>query len=395
MRKLLPLAGRALFWLVVAACLLATIAPHFLDRRYYRGPVTGHYDGRRFRNPDGDAPDAPGGGGGRAGFFWRRLTGGDGRPAWPDRVPVRPSRPERRVAGGRMVATWVGHATVLVQAAGLNILTDPVWSDRTGPFGLGPRRAAAPGVRFDDLPPIDLVLVSHNHYDHMDLATLKRLWDRDRPVFVTGLGNDSLLRSAGVGTGAAGRVRALDWGGCAEAPAGSRACVVRAHHWSSRWLRDRNRALWSGFVVTFPSGGNLYFAGDTGAGDFAWADEAAAYGPIRLALIPIGAFRFRPGQMASGEHMGPADAAEAFRRLGAARAIPVHWGTFRLSYEGYDTPPRLLAAAMRCAGRSGFAAVAVGRPVEAPPYSPPAPSPPVPRAAMAACLDTPAVRSLR
>ena len=120
--------------------------------------------------------------------FWRYLTGSDDRPEWPTRVPVTPGKPEARVEGERMTATWIGHATMLIQTRGLNILTDPIWSAPAGPFGLGPRRVAAPGVRFADLPKIDLVLVSHNHWDHLDKATLKRLWRRDRPVIVTSLG---------------------------------------------------------------------------------------------------------------------------------------------------------------------------------------------------------------
>ena len=146
--------------------------------------------------------------------------------------------------------------------------------------------------------------------------------------------------------------------------------------------------------MTLP-GGNLFFAGDTGAGDFGWADKAASYGPIRLALIPIGAFRFTAGQMAAGSHIGPVDAVEVYRRLGAARAIGVHWGTFRLSYEAWDTPPRLLAAAERCAGLHGFGTAPIGRSIEVPPYAAPPPRPAVPRDAVLRCLDTPAIAALR
>jgi len=390
--RTLRIIGKLLAALVIVACLAAVAIPRFLDRIYYWGIASAHFDGARFFNPDGDADTIrPPGSGSRAGFFWNQLTRRDGRPAWPDTVPIRASRPAARVTGDRMVATWVGHATVLVQTAGLNILTDPVWSEHAGPFGFGPKRVTAPGIAFADLPPIDLVLVSHNHYDHMDLATLKRLWDRDQPAIVTSLGNDALLRSAGIeGT-------ARDWRSRVSVyrhGASAMVTVVRNHHWGSRWFADRNRALWSAFVVDTPSG-SIFFAGDTGMGDGRWPAEAAraAAGPIRLALLPIGAFRFVPGQMSSGSHIGPVQGAEVFRRLGASTAIPIHWGTFRLSYEGYDTPPRLLAAALRCAGQDPrrFAAATIGRPVEVPPATlvPPAtPSGP-------ACLETPAVRALR
>lgn len=375
-----------LLWLVVALCLAVSIVPNLLDARYYRGPVSDHFDGERFRNPDGsDDVFAPPGGGGAVARF---LTGNDGRPAWPDAVPVTPARPPARVEGERMLVTWIGHASVLVQTHGLNILTDPVWSERAGPLGIGPERVSPPGVRFADLPKIDLVLVSHDHYDHMDLTTLKRLWDRDRPAIVTSLGNDSVIGQAGV------PARALDWGGRIAVAPGVAVIVNRGHHWDSRWVSDRNRALWSSFVVTLP-GGNLFFAGDTGAGDLKWADAAARYGPIRFALIPIGAFRFATGQMAAGSHIGPVDAVEVYRRLGAAHAMGIHWGTFRLSYEAWDTPPRLLRAASRCAGLSGFGTTLIGRTVAIPPYTPPPPRPPVARATLLHCLDAPAVLALR
>jgi len=393
----LKFAGLCLLALVIAGLLAAVIVPRFLDRVYYRGPVSDHFDGERFFNPDGDAdtlsPTAGQPGrqrGGRLGFLWRQFTERDGRPPWPETVAVTPAKPEPRVEGDRMVATWVGHATVLVQTQGLNILTDPVWSDRVGPFGIGPKRVAAPGIAFDDLPRIDLVLLSHNHYDHLDLDTLRRLWARDQPRIVTPLGNDSILRTRGIASDA------LDWGGRAVVAPQVEVAVVRAHHWDSRWFTDRNRALWGGFVVRLP-GGNLYFTGDTGLGDGRWPAEAAALGPVRLALIPVGAFRFRPGQMSSGSHIGPGDAALAFERSGASAAIPVHWGTFRLSSEGYDTPPRLLALALECLGGDAaarFRPAAIGRAVEVLPYSRPGGAGGTMPDAMRRCLDTPAARAL-
>ncbi len=403
--------GGVLLLLIVAAGLAVTIAPRFLDRIYYRGDASDHYDGERFFNPDKDEDTlrVPPGRGGRAGFFWRQFTGSDGRPAWPASVPVAASKPAARVEGERMVVTWIGHASVLIQTQGLNILTDPVYADRAGPMGFGPKRVAAPGVAFDDLPRIDLVLVSHNHYDHLDQATLKRLWQRDRPQIVTSLGNDSVIGQTGA------KAIALDWGGNATLTAAglkdtstdircdpdswcpgdrARVFITRNHHWGSRWFTDRNRALWSSFVIALPSGGNVFFAGDTGFGDGLWPAEAAAYGPVRFAMIPIGAFRFAPGQMSSGSHIGPAEAALVHQRLGAARSLAIHWGTFRLSYEGYDTPPRMLAAAMRCTGGKGFAAAAIGVPFEVAPYVKPQTGKPLEPAAMLACMDTPAVKAL-
>jgi len=278
---------------------------------------------------------------------------------------------------GEMRATWVGHASVLIETPGLNILTDPIWSDVAGPFGIGPHRVAKPGIAFNDLPRIDLIVVSHAHYDHMDLATLKRLWQRDRPDIITSLGNDAILAKAGI------RSRAFDWGSSLNFlwPDGdcktAKRCisrpgwvnVTRNHHWSSRWGTDRNRALWSSFVIGTPSG-NIFFAGDTGPGDMKWPDEAwpGLGGSIRLAIIPIGAFRFAPGQMWSGSHIGPKHAVEVFERLGATTGLPIHWGTFRLSWEAYDTPPKMLALEAQCAGLPAdrFAAHRIGVPFMVP-----------------------------
>jgi L-ascorbate metabolism protein UlaG (beta-lactamase superfamily) len=375
-----------LLWTVVALCLAATALPFFLDRIYYRGPVSAHFDGRRFFNPDGDDARLKPGSGSRAGFAWRQIVHDPERPAWPERVAVAPSTPPSRVEGQTMLATWVGHATLLVQTQGLNILTDPVWSDRAGPFGFGPRRVAQPGIRFDDLPRIDLVLVSHNHYDHLDLATLRRLWARDRPLIVTSPGNDTVM--AGV------PARALDWRQQVTVRPGVAVAVTRSHHWDSRWFADRNRALWSSFVVRLP-GGNVFFAGDTGLGDGRWPAEAAALGPIRLAAIPIGAFRFEPGQMASGSHIGPEGAIRVWDELGRPRAIPIHWGTFRLSREGYRTPPDMLRAMLRCAGveSARFAEAGIGRPIAIPQLAAPPPRPD--HDGIAACARAGAFDSMR
>jgi L-ascorbate metabolism protein UlaG (beta-lactamase superfamily) len=356
MRVIRPILT-VLLWTVVALCVTATVLPFLLDRVYYRGPVSGHFDGQRFFNPDGEGLDVTPARRNR--LIWQQLFGDPTRPDWPDKVAATPGKPPARVAGAAMKVTWIGHATVLVQADGVNILTDPVWSDTVGPFGIGPKRVAAPGVRFEDLPKIDVVLVSHNHYDHMDVATLQRLWERDRPVIVTSLGNDKAMGLP---------AHALDWGQRQAVAPGVAVSVTRNHHWGSRWLADRSRALWSSFVVHLPHG-NFFFAGDTGLGDGKWPAEAAALGPIRFAAIPIGAFRFDEGQMASASHIGPRGALQVWDGLGRPFALPIHWGTFRLSREGYATPPRLLAAMEACAGIDPrrFAAVRIGETIAVPP----------------------------
>jgi L-ascorbate metabolism protein UlaG (beta-lactamase superfamily) len=342
MRTLLRRLGTALLFLAVAPCFAPALVPPFLDRIYYQGPRSDHFDGKRFFNPEDRARPPQGVTPAR---FFNRWARGEGRAQWPERVPVVPTRPPPRVDGNTMRVTWIGHSTVLIQTAGVNILTDPIWSERASPFSfIGPKRVRAPGVRFEDLPRIDLVLVSHNHYDHMDLATLQRLWDRDKPLIVTSLGNDSILRRAGIGSAA------LDWGGTRPLGTTGAVTVERVHHWGSRWGTDRNRALWSGFSVRLPSG-SLFFAGDTGFGDGGWATAAARHGPYRLAILPVGAYL--PREVMSGNHMDPDEAVEVFRRLGARSALGVHWGTFQLTFEAIDDPPRRLRVAL---ARRGIAA---------------------------------------
>lgn len=401
--------GVGLLFLIFGLCALMIIVPPFLDRIYYSGPDSGHYDGERFFNPDKEDTSATPAGGRRGNFLIRYMLGNDGRPVWPSSVPVTQGYPPAEVTPcpvtnpriaenwkrcvdkvdpAKMYATWIGHATVLVQSNGLNILTDPIYSERAGPFGVGPRRVAVPGLAFDDLPKIDIVVVSHNHYDHMDVATLKKLWDRDKPLIVTSLGNETVLKNAGI------TAVARDWGQRVAVKPGVDVIITRNHHWGSRWGVDRNRALWSSFVVTLP-GGNVMFAGDTGFGDGQWPVEAAKYGPIRLALIPIGAFRFQPGQMGIGSHIGPIDAAEVFVRSKARTGIGIHWGTFRLSYEAYDTPPKLLDAVNTCRGVQGFGTVALGKPTEIAALTAPVLALPPPIPLYDKCIDTPAVRALK
>ncbi|HEY9578821.1 MAG TPA: MBL fold metallo-hydrolase [Rhizorhapis sp.] len=363
--RFLKVTGTFLLFTVVALCLATVLVPPFLDRIYYEGPLSSHYNGERFFNPDGGEDFTVPKGRSRGGVLARWFLGADERPEWPENVAVQPSKPQMNVQSGEMKAVWVGHATVLVQAGGLNILTDPIWSDYASPFPpLGPERVTKPGIRFEDLPKIDLVVVSHNHYDHMDLPTLKRLWARDRPLIVTSLGNDSIISQTGA------KAVALDWGQSVDVRPGVRVVVTRNHHWGSRWGADRNRALWSSFVIETPEG-NIFFGGDTGGGDMKWPEEAASYGPVRLAIIPIGAFRFYAGQMSSGTHIGPRDAVKIFEGLQASYAIPIHWGTFRLSYEAYDTPPRMLDLFVRCAGLSPerFSGKVIGRPMDVPAFS--------------------------
>jgi L-ascorbate metabolism protein UlaG (beta-lactamase superfamily) len=299
--------------------------------RYYDGPATDHYDGRFFNTapPTRDKTLADIG-------RWRRTSQ---RTHWPARVPVHPARPDARVEGTRI--TLVGHATVLIQTGGLNLLTDPVWSDRCSPVQFaGPKRVCAPGVRFGDLPPIDAVLLSHNHYDHLDTATLRRLVRDHDPLIITPLGNDTLVRKA------APRARIVtgDWWDACERP-GATITFVPAQHWSARGIRDNRMALWCGFHIR-AGADTVYFAGDTGYGDGSlFTTIRDRLGSPDVALLPIGAYA--PRWFMADQHTDPAEAVRIMLDLDAARAVAIHWGVFPLSDEGRDAPVHELALALQ------------------------------------------------
>lgn len=300
--------------------------------RYYQGPVSDHFDGLRFFNPGEPDTDRSLG----EVLRWKRAMPDN---PWPASIAVTPVIPDARVDPLRV--TMVGHATLLIQLAGLNILTDPIWSDRASPLAFaGPRRVIAPGIRLDDLPPIDAILLSHNHYDHLDIATLRALHQRHAPLIVTALGNDSIIRRHIPDA----RMRAGDWGDRFEIAPGAQVDVVPATHWSSRGLTDRRMALWCGFMLR--AGGRLvYFAGDTGYGTGRiFRDMRQRFGPVDLALIPIGAYD--PRWFMAAQHTDPEEAIRIMRDLEARAAIGIHWGTFKLTDEPRDEPAQRLFAGL-------------------------------------------------
>src|SRR5437762_1303468 len=250
-----------------AAAAAAAIERAIFAAPRYQGPPSDHFNGQRFFNAD------PGWQSERSFLKWM-LNRERGR--WPSWVDMEPGpKPAERVEDLRV--TFINHATTLIQIAGVNILTDPIWSERTSPVSLiGPRRHRPPGIRFDDLPPIDLVLVSHNHYDHLDVPTLLRLQGRaESPShIITPLGNGRLMARFGIRN-----VTELDWW-----QREGNVTLVPARHFSARAISDRNRNLWGGFVIHGEKG-NVYFAGDTGWGPH-FADIGERFAPIRLALLP-------------------------------------------------------------------------------------------------------------
>jgi L-ascorbate metabolism protein UlaG (beta-lactamase superfamily) len=289
----------------------------------YRGPRSDHFDGKRFLNLQ---PTRHAGVTDMVKWLTNRDEG-----VWEEWREVQTARPPQRVSGGEVRVTWVNHSTMLIQTANLNILTDPIWSDRCSPVQFaGPKRHHPPGIRFEDLPPIDVVLISHNHYDHMDVGTLERLKREHRPRILVGLGNGAFVEGA----------MDLDWWQSVAIAPEVRVHVVPAQHFSSRGITDRDANLWCGFVIETPNG-NIYFAGDTGWGPH-FAMIRQRFGPMRLAFLPIGAFR--PEWFMCPVHISPRDAVRAARELGAAVSIPMHFGTFHLGDDGQDEPAEVLRA---------------------------------------------------
>ncbi|WP_240047504.1 MBL fold metallo-hydrolase [Sphingomonas panacisoli] len=260
-------------------------------------------------------------------------------------MPIVPAIPDATVDSLRV--SMVGHATLLIQVAGVNIVTDPVWSDRASPLAFaGPKRVTQPGIAFDSLPPIHAVLLSHNHYDHMDIATLRRLHDRHGPLMIMPLGNDAIVRRAIPEA----RIAVGDWGDRIAIADGVATVLTRANHWSSRGLSDRRMALWAGHYLDTPAGG-VWFAGDTGYGDGAiFRDIRERCGAPEVALIPIGAYE--PRWFMTAQHVNPAEAVQIMRDVDARHALGIHWGTFQLTDEPREAPLQALAEALSAAGES-------------------------------------------
>ena len=301
--------------------------------RYYDGPESDHFDGTRFFDVNGSAPRS-------LADQWRWWRNGE-REKWPESAPSPYSdTPPARVSGAEWRISYVGHASFLLQTAGLNILIDPVWSERCSPVSFaGPKRVNAPGIAFEALPPIDIVLVSHCHYDHLDVETLSRLTAAHPARVVTPLGNDTIMTNHD----AAIRAAAYDWHQRVELGPNTNVTLVPTRHWAARGLTDRNKALWASFVIETPAG-RIYHVADSGYGDGQhFRDARDRYGPFRLAVLPIGAYE--PRWFMRDMHMNPAESVKAFGDCGAQFALGHHYGTFQLTDEAIDAPARALEAA--------------------------------------------------
>jgi L-ascorbate metabolism protein UlaG (beta-lactamase superfamily) len=307
-----------------------------------------HFNGKTFFNPG-------------AGSSGRGLTDllkwkMNAHPVpWPGHVAVVPQPLPAAPKADGVIATWVGHATFVLQTASATILTDPIFSGRASPLSwMGPRRVIPPGVAFDAVPKVDLVLLSHDHYDHCDMPTLRRLARRDNPMVIAPLGHRSLLKAAGLGN-----VIELDWWESHAWGPGTDVTLVPARHWSRRQPFGTNTRLWGGFMIK-AAGRLVYFAGDSGYDEGLFTEIGRRCGSPDLALIPIGAYE--PRWFMGSAHMNPQEAVRVHGDVGARRSIAMHWGTFQLTDEGRDDPVKALEAAR---GDADFTALPPGASVAA------------------------------
>ncbi len=319
---------------------------HFPNSFHHQAMLSSHFDGDRFFNP-GRMPVANP----RRSLLpilrWRLQ--GD-RPKWPTSVENESFPPPTRPRADQAAITFIGHASFLIQFVGLSILTDPVFSERASPVSwAGPKRVRPPGLAMHDLPQIDLILISHNHYDHCDLPSLRALTATHAPQAVTLLKNAPLLARAGL------RARELDWWDTTDI-ADLQITATPARHFSRRNLRDGNCALWGGFMLR-AGGHQILFAGDSGMGPH-WAEIAGRLGPPDIAILPIGAYE--PRWIMAAVHMNPAEAVQAHQDLRARHSIGMHFGTFRLTDEAIDAPTIDLACACQENGITNFGVLGVG-----------------------------------
>jgi|SaaInl0LU_22_DNA_1037365.scaffolds.fasta_scaffold02599_5 L-ascorbate metabolism protein UlaG (beta-lactamase superfamily) len=321
---------------MVANLALAAIVTGCVQQGATEFPLSEHYDGQHFRNRNGTDKSL-------FDVFNMLLGSLSEAEDWPESVP----NPEHgaivdAVESG-IRATYISHSTVLLQVDGLNILTDPVYSDRASPVSFaGPRRVRAPGITLGELPPIDLILISHNHYDHLDTDTLQAILRQQpsQPVVITGLGNGALIKALGFSD-----VRELDWDTGADI-GGVSIHFVECQHRSGRGLFDQMASLWGSFVLE-TSAGRIYFAGDSGYSPH-FKEQGDKWGPFTLALLPIGAYE--PRWFMADIHLNPEEAVKAHKELRSEQSLAIHYGIFQLTYEGIDAPLEDLRAALNQQG---------------------------------------------
>lgn len=309
----------------------------------WNGPVTDHFNGKYFYNPERVGIQSTHKASSVFRWFFRKRVKGH----YPE-VTQNTHKPQlaSTVNGQAWEITMVNHSTLLIRAGGLNILTDPIWSDYTSPIQFaGPKRKRPVGIEWTDLPKIDICLISHDHYDHFDADTLKRLYERDNPLFIVPLGLKSLLEYH---TGATPRCEEKDWWDTVQVSQGTCITLTPALHWSRRYRHPEgsNRSLWCGFHIRVKNGPSIFFAGDTAASR-CFDDIYCRLGAPNVAILPIGAYR--PDWIRT-HHTNPEDAVRIMQQLHAPLAIACHFGTWQLADDGYQENLDDLAAALNAAG---------------------------------------------
>ncbi len=316
MRQLLPFA----FLLILTACSSSPFQK------------SDHFDGQEFFNPGVQTNKS---------FFqflkWQMTSQKQVWPEWVDDNAT-PQLADK-VEVGQTVITLINHSTYLIQLPGLNVLTDPIFSERSSPVSwAGPKRHRSPGLAFENLPPVHVVYISHNHYDHMDLPSIRRLVQTHDPVIVTPLGNKKILEKAG-----ARKVVELDWWQSTTLPGGAILHMAQVQHWSARTLFDTNESLWGGFVLQ-ANRLQIYFGGDSGYGPH-YQETFKRFGAMDVSLLPIGAYE--PRWFMKEQHLNPDDAVKAHLDLRSRLSLGIHYGTFQLADEGISTPLEDLQASLR------------------------------------------------
>lgn len=333
-RKFLKWTGFGALSLSLYGCIKGLNATQ--QNHYYSGPITDHFDGVHFFNRKDKHVTS------FSDFLkWRVL---EKKEVWPDNYPSPYSKvsPDPSLPHDEITVTMVGHATLLIQMVGLNILTDPVYSERVSPIDyVGPKRHNSPGIQFEALPKIDVILITHNHYDHLDLETLNKLVSRDSPKIYTPLGNDTIIKKA-IGTS---DIQSGDWGDEFKFNADLKVHFEPCQHWSARGVNDRRMALWAGFVLESDNH-KVYHIGDTGFGNGEnYRDVAKKHGVVDVAILPIGAYE--PRWFMKSSHQNPQEALTGLQLCKARYGLGHHWGTFQLTNEAVDAPKQALDAALK------------------------------------------------
>ena len=330
---------------------LTSTAPGAADTH---GGYVSHHAEIGFRNPYAQPRD-----GGFFSVLYSRLFTDEWQSYDPERDQVATAEPEPATGSSdNATVTWIGHATVLIQHQGINVLSDPMFSDIASPVPfIGPKRITQPAIAIDDLPEIHIVVISHDHYDHLDTQSVRALGDT--PVYFVPLGLRDWFLDAGI---SGERVVEMDWWDAQQLTIGGHQVTVTAtpsQHFSGRGLTDRNRTLWASWNIAWSDFG-AWFGGDTGYNDLQFKEIGERMSPIDLAIIPIGAYE--PRRIMGPIHVNPAEAVLMHQDLDAAASMAIHWGAFILSAEGVLAPIEELAAARAEAGLTPdeFAAFAVG-----------------------------------